>query len=1234
MRALVSFALALAMATPLLAQIDAGCLRIARWGERGNPQALAAEGSRFWAADGRGITVYDTRGEVVRAGSSVRTSSPSIDLALPPAALVVLTRGSLELWSRDASGPIARIGSVATEGDLLAAWDSTVVTAAERIEVFEITAAGIELRATTSLPRRASAIDLRGDRLFVAIAGFGSFEYQIGAGSIELLRSHPADAVDVAATDGAVYFAAKERGIIILDRASGAVSSILDDRSHWIDRLTIDGERLVVTDRDRIVSLDISNPLAPRIESAFPQQATAIASSANTLCAARSTRVGGYPVESETALRCWSRDGADLRPAGAIEGLAGPVGGVAIAGQYAFVADPPRLRVLDLSNPAAPVEVTSIDHGGAEDRIRIRGSLAIVYGRGDTHLFDISNPRAPIDRGAHRSGGIPPSGADFAGALIAEANRGTGLHIMSPDPASWPTQIGGRRHPGNGQMYGVVGYDGYIYSLIAGGVLVMEISNPAEPVLGKFLTMGNPVDGLILEANGSSPRLLVISQNDRLRVFDLTTLANPLEIGSVEVGPSSLLSATGNIIWASSPTGRVDRVDLSTPAAPLRTHTVTGFLEPGQATAANGLLLVADRWGVEVLRDPSLEVTTPAILSNEVSPAGRLARVRWSGGAAPWIVHSSSSASFEGASEFVTGTPALTLPLDGTRWVRVGARSSCGEVIWSAPVEIRLEDGIRFTGGDRTIVVSESDFPLELTLGVRNSSASAAPPSLDPLPAGVRVIDDGPIGAGAEGALRLELSASAPRELTLRLAETGSRVRVRLLVTQAQSASPQPGADVILPGAASAPGARQTRWESDVHLFCRTGACNPRLTFVPARSDQEARSVTLPLDAGESLRVDRIVASLFGYFEATGHIRVHSAGEIEAWATTWNDSPNGRFGQRIPGFRSNGATGSRWLAGLRHDELYRTNIGLVETSGQPREVTLTLFDAEGLQGISVPLQLRPWEASQQTIESMFGGSIPSGSSVRVDAQADVIAWTSRVDQRTGDASFSYATPLGSEGDASFTYGADVVGSAPGAEGSNWKTNLTLTNPGDATAHVRLTYLGGAEAESAEIEIAARATYVADDLFGLLFPHLGATTGPMRIISSAPLSGSLRIYNDTSGGTWGQSVPLRELRRGASELPGEIFLVGGSEEQRVNVGIVETSGRAADAQIRVLDQRGELLTILPVRLEPLGSFTMLAALETLGVSGPARLEIAAPAGVTAWASVVENRTGDAIFLDGR
>ena len=102
--------------------------------------------------------------------------------------------------------------------------------------------------------------------------------------------------------------------------------------------------------------------------------------------------------------------------------LAGP-GDLAIAGDYAFVANGSTLKVLDIRNPALPLpEVgTANSRYGPMSSIAVSGDLAFLTGSA-LQCFDVADPTAPLYRGIHDSDGGGVNGVAGRGrmAYVAE----------------------------------------------------------------------------------------------------------------------------------------------------------------------------------------------------------------------------------------------------------------------------------------------------------------------------------------------------------------------------------------------------------------------------------------------------------------------------------------------------------------------------------------------------------------------------------------------------------------------------------------------------------------------------------------------------------------------------------------------------------------------------------------------------------------------------------------------
>ena len=143
---------------------------------------------------------------------------------------------------------------------------------------------------------------------------------------------------------------------------------------------------------------------------------------------------------------------------------------IAVNGNYAYVADRSYgLYIVDVSNPASPVQVSSVDTGETLS-IAARDNYLYLYGDGKLNIFDVSNPANPVLIGL--------------------------LDLYPPYP--------GVRTEGKG--WGIAVDGDYVY---IGGLSVINVSNPAAPVLVSSLKLADPrgvsvSDGYAYVASGST----------------------------------------------------------------------------------------------------------------------------------------------------------------------------------------------------------------------------------------------------------------------------------------------------------------------------------------------------------------------------------------------------------------------------------------------------------------------------------------------------------------------------------------------------------------------------------------------------------------------------------------------------------------------------------------------------------------------------------------------------------
>lgn len=231
----------------------------------------------------------------------------------------------------------------------------------------------------------------------------------------------------------------------------------------------------------------------------------------------------------------------------------------------------------------------------------------------------------------------------------------------------------------------------------------------------------------------------------------------------------------------------------------------------------------------------------------------------------------------------------------------------------------------------------------------------------------------------------------------------------------------------------------------------------------------------------------------------------------------------------------------------------------------------------------------------------------------------------------------------------------VVGRGPGVAGTQWISSLELFNTGSSAADVVLFFNRSGEdntspAARAQIAVPARGLVVIEDLLEDAF-LVSEGTGSVDVLASFPIIAHSRIANTGGGeGTYGQLVPAipEQWGIGDDDTPGldpkvdvvSLFEVRHDQSFRTNVGAANVSGVPLTVEIRAFVDTAPIGTPMTVELPPFSHRQLNGILPqmsvphgTLGV----RLELQAASGsqgrFVAYASVVDNLTGDAVYQMG-
>ena len=415
----------------------------------------------------------------------------------------------------------------------------------------------------------------------------------------------------------------------------------------------------------------------------------------------------------------------------------------------------------------------------------------------------------------------------------------------------------------------------------------------------------------------------------------------------------------------------------------------------------------------------------------------------------------------------------------------------------------------------------------------------------------------------------------------------------------------------VIPVVGSTPGANGTFFRSDLQLLNRgTRETEVTLTFTPSTSDGRITfgAVRVIVPPGRAIAFRDVAQSLFATL-GTGQLEI--AGEVLASARTYTTSEDGTFGLFSPAMDVDDAKSPSFIVHLRNDDAFRSNIGFAEVSGNPARVVIELRSASGQEQV-VNYELLPFSHLQVPV-AMRGEQIHAR--VTVEGSGRVLAYGATIDNHSGDPIFVPAVA----GPSSNVRVIPAISSA-GVAGTYWRTEYVVTPLAEHSLQSQ-TFIAPERAPIERgVEGAKRFDDVLEELFGVSNTRGTITAAPMLTAAIV----SARIWTEGPNGTYGQFVPFGEPSLAPLH---HILHVESSEEYRTNIGMIAFA--SVSVRVTIHDASGDPVATSVHHLRPyeLEQFQVPVPLT----NGYAVIE---GAGVHAYGSLVDNRSGDPILVPAR
>ena len=450
----------------------------------------------------------------------------------------------------------------------------------------------------------------------------------------------------------------------------------------------------------------------------------------------------------------------------------------------------------------------------------------------------------------------------------------------------------------------------------------------------------------------------------------------------------------------------------------------------------------------------------------------------------------------------------------------------------------------------------------------------------------------------------------------------------------------------VVPAVAHTRGAAGSRWVTDLSA-ANPGDDEANLTIHVQRwqtdkNDPEPRHWRLP--AGQSIELRDVLASAFA-IDGAATLRIESDRPVVTVSRTYNDTPEGTYGQFVRALPLNHAIGEEvdgHLLMLEESPRFRTNIGVTSLSDHEVSAEIEIIAADGASLGATVLTLPPRGAIQRfrMIRDFTEAAVEGArATVRVlTPDGRVMAYATVIDNQTGDPTYIEPIVNTFQADMSMSGAANIRG----ANSSHWVTDMVISNLEEVGVTVtveRFVRDGGGDPDgTVDLALAPGQSLLIRDALTTLFSSEGAAA--LAIHGSRGLTAVGRTYNDTPSGTFGQLVPGVDisadgvLRRGTV---GHLLQLeeSGAEGRRTNLGLVNTGQAPAVVELRFFDEHGLLIGVLEEQLPAFGNIQLNRVLRSVSGAGlsNARAEVrveSSIAGVIAYAASVDNQTGDPVM----